>query len=247
MKNAFTWFAFIFFAFIFCLTDISAQDNLPKTINGGVLNGKAIDLPKPAYPAEAREANAEGTVAVRITIDEAGNVISAEADGKDFRKVVGDNTAVSTEHTLIHPALREAAENAAWKAKFSPTMLSGVPVKVTGRIVYNFVAGDRETETSGNKISGGVLNSKARSLPKPAYPAAAAAIGAEGAVSVGIVVDEEGNVVSARAVSGHPLLRAAAVSAAREAKFVPTMLNGELVKVSGVLIYNFVAPKSKDQ
>jgi len=259
MKNLFAGLTFIFFAFIFCSVHVAAQDNPPKIMNGGVLNGKAITLPKPAYPAEAREAKAEGTFSVRITIDEAGNVISAEADWEDLRKSVEEGTAVSTEYKTIHPALREAAENAAREAKFSPTTLSGQPVKVTGRIVYNFVAGDRETENynlvdgdretenDGKKISGGVLNGKARSLPKPVYPSAAAAIGAEGAISVAIVVDEEGNVVSARAVSGHPLLRAAAVAAAREAKFAPTMLSGELVKVSGVLTYNFVAPKREDQ
>jgi protein TonB len=63
---------------------------------------------------------------------------------------------------------------------------------------------------------------------------------AEGTVSVKIVIDESGNVISAEAVSGHPLLRAAAVAAAREAQFAPTVYNGSAVKVSGVLTYNFV-------
>ncbi len=90
------------------------------------------------------------------------------------------------------------------------------------------------------QISGGVLNGKATSLPKPPYPPAARAVRASGAVSVQVLVDEQGNVVSASAVSGHPLLRAAAVQAARSAKFSPTMLSGQAVKVSGVLTYNFV-------
>lgn len=92
------------------------------------------------------------------------------------------------------------------------------------------------------QISGGVLNGKARSLPKPAYPPAARAVRASGAVTVQVLIDENGNVVSASAVNGHPLLRAAAVSAARGAKFSPTMLSGQPVKVSGVITYNFVAP-----
>jgi len=89
-------------------------------------------------------------------------------------------------------------------------------------------------------ISGGVLNGKATSLPKPAYPPAARTVRASGAVSVQVLVDERGNVVSASAVSGHPLLRSAAVQAARGAKFSPTMLSGQAVKVSGVITYNFV-------
>lgn len=89
-------------------------------------------------------------------------------------------------------------------------------------------------------ISGGVLNTKAISLPRPPYPPIARAAGASGSVSVQVLIDEKGNVVSASAVSGHPLLRAAAVNAARGAKFSPTMLSGQPVKVSGVITYNFV-------
>ncbi len=90
-------------------------------------------------------------------------------------------------------------------------------------------------------ISGGVLNGKATSLPKPGYPPAAKAIRASGAVSVQVLIDESGRVVSASAVSGHPLLRAAAVSAAQGARFSPTLLSGQPVKVSGVITYNFTA------
>ncbi|HEX6046770.1 MAG TPA: TonB family protein [Pyrinomonadaceae bacterium] len=90
-------------------------------------------------------------------------------------------------------------------------------------------------------ISGGVLNGKAISLPKPGYPPIARAAHASGTVVVQVLIDENGNVVSASAVSGHPLLIQAAVSAARSAKFSPTKLSGQPVKVTGVIQYNFVA------
>lgn len=89
-------------------------------------------------------------------------------------------------------------------------------------------------------ISGGVLNGKAISLPKPPYPPAARAVRAAGAVSVQVLIDESGRVVSASAASGHPLLRAAAEQAARGARFSPTLLSGQPVKVSGIITYNFV-------
>jgi protein TonB len=60
-------------------------------------------------------------------------------------------------------------------------------------------------------------------------------------MTVEITIDEEGNVVSARSVSGHPLLQSAAVTAARQARFTPTKVSGQAVKVNGVLVYNFVA------
>ena len=89
-------------------------------------------------------------------------------------------------------------------------------------------------------VSGGVLNGKAISKPQPAYPPIAKAARASGTVTVQIVVDESGRVISASAVSGHPLLQQAAVGAARQARFSPTLLSGQPVKVSGVITYNFV-------
>ena len=89
------------------------------------------------------------------------------------------------------------------------------------------------------QISGGVLNGTATSLPKPTYPPAARAVRASGAVSVQVLVNEEGSVVAASAVSGHSLLRPAAVKAARAAKFEPRLMSGQPIKVSGMLTYDF--------
>ena len=91
-----------------------------RPISGGVLNGKAIVLPKPDYPADAKSAGAAGSVAVQVTIDEMGSVIEAKA-------------------LSGHPLLQQPSVNAALQARFSPTSLMGEPVKVTGVIVYNFV------------------------------------------------------------------------------------------------------------
>lgn len=81
---------------------------------------------------------------------------------------------------------------------------------------------------------------KATYLPKPVYSAAAKSVGAQGSVSVQILVDETGKVISAKAASGNPLLRSAAVEAAWKAKFNPTTLSGVPVKVTGIITYNFV-------
>ena len=77
-------------------------------------------------------------------------------------------------------------------------------------------------------------------LPKPEYPSDAQAAGATGTVVVQVTVDESGMVVSARAISGHALLRQAAVNAAQQARFTPTSIMGELVKVTGLITFNFV-------
>lgn len=85
-----------------------------------------------------------------------------------------------------------------------------------------------------------VLASKAISLPQPIYPQIAKLIHIGGTVAVQILVDEQGKVVSAQPVSGHPTLVGAAKEAALRARFTPTMLNGQAVKVQGVITYNFV-------
>lgn len=91
-------------------------------------------------------------------------------------------------------------------------------------------------------VSGGVLNGKAISLPKPIYPNSAERSAVAGQVRVEVVIDEQGIVISAVAVSGPPALRPAAVAAARQAKFSRTLLVGKPVKVKGILFYDFAAP-----
>jgi len=88
---------------------------------GGMLNSKAIELPAPKYPAAAKKVHAAGQVQVQILVDETGKVISAEA--------------------LFGPeSLRQAAVDAAKLAKFKPTVVNGVAVKVSGILTYEFTA-----------------------------------------------------------------------------------------------------------
>lgn len=93
-------------------------------VRGGVLNGRAVRLVQPAYPLAARTDHASAQVRIRVIIDENGKVISAEP----------------INFGPVHPALVAAAQDAARRSVFTPTYLSGVPVKVSGIIIYNFVA-----------------------------------------------------------------------------------------------------------
>lgn len=93
-------------------------------------------------------------------------------------------------------------------------------------------------------VSAGVLNGRALSLPRPDYPADAKAAGAEGVVVIQVTVDEQGNVTEARAISGPKMLQEPSVNAALQAKFSPTFQQGEAVKVTGVIVYNFGKPMS---
>jgi len=90
-------------------------------------------------------------------------------------------------------------------------------------------------------MEGGILNSRALSMPAPKYPPEAKRARASGQVQVQVLVDETGKVISAEAVFGPEELRAAAVEAAKQARFAPAKNNGAPVKVSGILFYDFKA------
>ena len=92
----------------------------------------------------------------------------------------------------------------------------------------------RPASTPSRNLNGGVLNGMAVSLPRPVYPPIARQIGVSGLVRVQVSVDGGGNVVSARAVSGHPMLRSAAESAARQSKMRLDAANS-----TGQIVYNF--------
>lgn len=94
-------------------------------------------------------------------------------------------------------------------------------------------------------VYAGAIDAKATSKPEPPYPPIARAARASGAVKVEVVVDERGRVTSASAKSGHPLLRAGAEAAARQARFSPTRLSNKPVKVRGTITYNFAAPAAQ--
>lgn len=96
-----------------------------------------------------------------------------------------------------------------------------------------------ESSTLTKPIEGGVLNSKATFLPKAVYTEEAKRVKASGKVSVRVVVDENGKVISALALNGTAPLREAAEAAARQATFAPMVQDGITVKVAGELIYEF--------
>ncbi len=117
--------SFLLLAILMSAVFISAQTK-EKVVHGGVVNGKALTLVKPAYPAEARSSSLYGEVKVEVVIAEDSTIIQAKAV-----------SGASVFHS--------AAESAARKSIFSPTKLQGNPVKVTGVIVYRFIPPEPES------------------------------------------------------------------------------------------------------
>ncbi len=174
---------------------VSAQQ---KSAAIGIVNGRAVYLPKPDYSQEAKDFCASGKVEVKVLIGEDGNVISAEA-------ISGDEL------------LRNPSVEAARKAKFKT---GDFLARIKGIVVYNFSS---ETKC----IDVGIVNGKAIYLPKPKYPKAAKFRPAD-SVRVRIIINEAGKVESAKVISGHPFFHAEAIKAALKAKFYPTNEVGKI-------------------
>ena len=188
--------------------------------------------------------NTELARAAKISMDQAIQIATSKVGGKVLEcSLVGEHwegpgELAKPELVLYHVVILSGDE-------INPTT-SHVLVNAVDGTIFRAEKQERKTEAPGylptphRPIEGGVLNGKAVALPLPAYPEIARNARAQGNVDVRIMIDEGGNVIEAQAIDGHPLLRAAAVSAAREARFSPTRLNGEPVKVSGTLTYSFL-------
>ena len=200
---------------IFSVTNLFAQEKsiTVEPFFMGQAQPTKIALPLPEYPKDARKASLGGRVTVNVTVDEKGHVIPSDAEGPYpvCQSVTAPNVL----------ALRLAATNAATKAEFKPALLNEKPVSVNGRINYLFTPppskqskeggynvalqatvepAEKTTEVNTSNtsslpktISGGILNNKAITLPKPSYPAAAKAIRAGGAVTVQVLILEDGS------------------------------------------------------
>lgn len=196
----------------------AASEDAPK--NFDVIQNPVENLNQPTQPPEKSSSEKSNATQVRPGVNYIEGAKTQLATGGGESGPQREGGGEQTQAIKVQPKQVEQEEAAPGPApKPTPTP---APPKPSG------------------PVSGGVVNGKATNLVKPPYPAAAKAVRASGAVNVQVLIDENGNVVSASATSGHPLLRAAAVSAARSSKFSPTKLSGQSVKVTGVIVYNFV-------
>jgi hypothetical protein len=211
----------------------------PTIVSCGICNRKALLLPKPEYQKAAKFVNVSGKVNVQILIDEKGKVIEAKA-------ISG------------HPLLKMTSEKAALQAKFEPFLLSGIPIKVRGLIVYDFIPDlptqpkqveekSQQTEIPKGKtivdLAGGTVVGKAIKLLKLPTPFCNCRFGKTKDITSVIVqanIDEKGNVSKATAVSGHPILKTGSELAAKNSKFAPSLVSGAPVKAKALIVYKFV-------
>lgn len=119
---------------------------------------------------------------------------------------------------------------------------SGIATETSGSSPSNALCSSSENNfdlTGATRIPSEQFYSNAKERPLSPYPPAAKAVRATGTVIVEVLVSETGNVVCARALSGHPLIRAAAANAVLKWKFEATEVSGKPVKSVGTVAINF--------
>ncbi len=201
-------------------TPVKVPSKFPLT--AGALADAESNLPDAEYPAQAKSNGVSGIVTVVVRVKRAdGAVVSARALNGDKQ-------------------LQAAAEKAAKEAKFSTAKLADEGKVVGGTISYRF--GDApvpntEVTDGDSPVLGGALAGTAVSVPKPEYPEGAKS--GSGSVMVVARVNRYGEVIAAHALNGDSILRRAAESAARKAKFSREKLPTETRVTSGTITYNF--------
>jgi TonB family protein len=195
-----------------------------------------------ALPQYAIVAEIGGTVLLEVKVDEVGNPSRVLI-------VAGPMWPCGTKPTAALDELSSTLIATVMKLRFKPAMKDGKPVaKDVGfklglknpKHALNPWSDAPTAKVKPRQINAGVINGKATYLAKPAYSPIARADGLRGIVTVEVHIDEEGKVIRAGAVSGARLLQSASREAACESKFSPTQVDGNPVKLNGILTYNFV-------
>ncbi|MEO6391824.1 MAG: TonB family protein [Pyrinomonadaceae bacterium] len=192
----------------------------PGTVAANTSQPVASPKPTSSPVTNTPDNSGSGNVAANHVVDPKTTEVKTPPAGAPL------NSSVTGQPSSVKPADTNAGTTDAKTNSTTPATTEPEPVKPAPK-PFN------------KPISGGVLNGAALSLPAPKYPEMAQRARASGLVTVEVVIDEEGKVIAAKATNGPSILFAAAVEAAKRARFTPTKLSGLPVKVTGTINYNF--------
>ncbi|HVF29469.1 MAG TPA: energy transducer TonB [Pyrinomonadaceae bacterium] len=182
---------------------------------------------------KAVAAGIDGTLTVSFEVDRSGNV-------KDVWVLAGPIWPCDSSPDGVIKEVRDAVKKNILASKFSPATKGGRPIDADATL--DFAIGDAYKEAiTGQSRSkskwvvdvGNMTEQRATRLPRPSFT------GYTGVAAVRVLIDERGNVISAGAVRGHPALHYTSRRAACEAAFPPTIVNGQAIKVTGLIHYDF--------
>jgi hypothetical protein len=195
-----------------------------------------LSAPEFVVSEEAVAAGIDGTFKAALAIDETGVVTGVTIYG-------GPAWPCNAPEPSELDAVRSAVRQHLMSVRFTPAMKNGKPR--AAEVTLDFAIGEAfkraveiekvkdSTAGAARVVKAGVVNGRALRLVKPQ------STGITGVVTIQVLIDEDGNVTKAGVSGGHRYLVARARQAACESKFSPTFLDGEPVKVTGVIMYNF--------
>lgn len=224
----------LIFAIVFLFTAVA----VPAQSTGPDAGPKLIEAPKFEISEQDRADGIGGEMKLAVEIDEKGGVDNASV-------YVAPRWPCSADLDGRVRKIMKAVEGSVRQYRFAPATRNGKPVSSRVGMTIDLdphvpKAPAAPDDGDLRTINGGQVNGKAKMLAKPAYPDAARAANAQGAVTVQVLIDENGKVAAAQTLEGHPLLHFAVRDAACRSNFVPTQLDGKPVKVSGTLVYKFL-------
>jgi TonB family protein len=188
------------------------------------------------FSSEMRIASISEIPAVRTAAPQpaAGTKTAAPAPAQPARTEAKASDSGQKSSKRARP---QAAEQTTRNA--TPSAPSPAPTQQPGGTAPRQPAAGDAARQDGGPVSVGSLVSKARQRSAPSYPAIARAGRVSGNVTVFLVVNEKGDVESVQRAEGPAQLQQAAIEAARRWKFNPTVIDGQPVRVSGYLSFNF--------
>lgn len=212
-----------------------------------IAKDQSLDRALPVREEKNYSEGSDSAIALEPATSESNSGLTTESSAQEARL-----RQASTSPLLFESFVKEIRQNAANKLFWASVVLT---LLVTGTCSYwlNSYFSRAPAVSTPTKVESkesantheeqplveGVLKGKETTLVLPEYPVDAKSKGVTGRVTVSVVVNKQGLVVSARALNGDQLLRAAAVTAARKAKFSPEKLVGEQSKFPGTITYNF--------
>ena len=199
---------------------LAANENVWKPYAEDMARKLGIDKTPPWEETQCQQVGGRQAVGVRL----GGRLNGEQSTGEIYALMLGRRFV---NVFFVRHDKDEAQESPGWK-----TLIESLEVEEPANAPP--LSFDRDL------LMVGTLNGQAIHKQFSDYPSAAKLARAQGPVTVQIVVDEKGDVISAKGINGHPALRAASERAAKQSKFSPTLLCGKPVKVSGIITYNFV-------
>jgi len=209
----------------------------PFEIRSQVRGPKVVSQPQFNLSPDASAAGIDGLIGVSLTIDKTGKVKKVVIHGGP-----GWPCKDSSPPSQID-VVREEVKKQLMATTFGPSLQDGKPKEVDASLqfavgeAYRRAVSEEEAKRRAASdlkvVDAGIINGRAIRLAKPVDR------GMYGIVTVGVTIDEQGNVSHAGAVNGHPFLQQSARDAACNSKFSPTVLHGKPVKVTGIIMYKF--------